>query len=1141
MALVLKDRVKETTATTGTGSYVLAGAVTGFQSFTSALADGDTTYYAVENGTDWETGLGTWTESTTTLARTTVYESSNSGNAVNWGSGTKDVFITQPASRVGNMPVYATPALLPSSGNQDGDIAFVLSTNSVFVSKTNGWYRIATVNNSPTFTTSPSASYYLATDGTATVITLAASDPEGENLTWTYTATGASGIATISNADNVYTITPATSGNGGQFTVVFSVSDSVNTANTSSVRFSLSFLSTNWKYAALSQSASASAYNLTNAVDTGTNISLSTNNVHFTNSGNSAVAVTSSTTVASYSLSTAYDLSTAGSGSTYTQSEEATMEDVRLSADGSKMYIVGLTNDTVYQYSLSTAYDVSTASYDSVSFAIGGQEAAPRSMAFKSDGTKMYIMGNSGDDINEYDLSTAWNISTASYSTNFATYQGTPLNIEFSNDGTRVFVYGSSTLGTHPDGGGSGRITIDRYDLSTAWDISTASYHSVLVLSSAINQMTFNNTGTTLYVGTDVYDMGRSTNSEFIDRSTNAYTVTPTGTPIQTAFNPYLGNWSVEFDGTNDYFYTPSSADFQYGTGDFTWEVWVWIDQSVDNDYILDHGNNGGTLVIKNTTAKYYNVTTGLNSSLYATGGNLTLGKWNHVAASRSSGTTRFFVDGVLTTSGSDTHNYGAQAVTIGKYGSGTSNFIGRLSNLRLVKGTALYTSSFTPSTTRLTAVTGTSLLACQSNRFIDNSGNDHDFTVGGNPKISAFNPVGQESAYTTGENKGSVYFESASQYLFAPTGELALGSGDFTIELWIYLNSYNASTSSIVDFRSAGGASTNVPAIFLSATGVPSWAEDVGSANNITSTTAIKLNQWAHLAVVRNGSTITMYLNGTSVGSYTGSSTFGVQRFRINDSQGSYSTAGYFSDFKMCIGTAVYTSTFTPPTTPVGNANADLYLPFDNAGIYDQTGDNTIYLGGNTKTSTAQTKFANASIYFDGTGDTAYIEGGASQKFNIGLQTKWTVEFWANTVAATGQRLLTFVGPQSIGIVRASSGSNTTVQLNHFGVAARITSAADTYPANTWTHVALVRDGSQINLYVNGIYEGNTTTMPSSGAYEIWIGSSPSPYANSSTNGYIENVQFLSGIAKYSGTSTGTANFTVPTQEQNSSYQAAS
>jgi len=101
MALVVKDRVKETTATTGTGTLTLAGAVAGFQTFTSVLSDGDTTYYGIfESATGaFEVGLGTFTSSGTTLARTTILESSNSGSAVNLGAGSKDVFITQPAEK----------------------------------------------------------------------------------------------------------------------------------------------------------------------------------------------------------------------------------------------------------------------------------------------------------------------------------------------------------------------------------------------------------------------------------------------------------------------------------------------------------------------------------------------------------------------------------------------------------------------------------------------------------------------------------------------------------------------------------------------------------------------------------------------------------------------------------------------------------------------------------------------------------------------------------------------------------------------------------------------------------------------------------------------------------------------------------
>ena len=97
MALIVKDRVKETTTTTGTGTVTLAGASAGFQSF-AAIGDGNTTYYAITSGNDYEVGLGTYTASGTTLSRGTVLESSNAGSAITL-SGTSDVFCTYPAEK----------------------------------------------------------------------------------------------------------------------------------------------------------------------------------------------------------------------------------------------------------------------------------------------------------------------------------------------------------------------------------------------------------------------------------------------------------------------------------------------------------------------------------------------------------------------------------------------------------------------------------------------------------------------------------------------------------------------------------------------------------------------------------------------------------------------------------------------------------------------------------------------------------------------------------------------------------------------------------------------------------------------------------------------------------------------------------
>lgn len=112
MAFVLADRVQETTTTTGTGTVTLAGAVTGFQSF-AAVGNGNSTYYtiAAQSGSDWEVGIGTYTSSGTTLSRDTVLSSSNSGNLVNFGAGTKSVFVTLPAE-----------AALANSPNLDGGV-----------------------------------------------------------------------------------------------------------------------------------------------------------------------------------------------------------------------------------------------------------------------------------------------------------------------------------------------------------------------------------------------------------------------------------------------------------------------------------------------------------------------------------------------------------------------------------------------------------------------------------------------------------------------------------------------------------------------------------------------------------------------------------------------------------------------------------------------------------------------------------------------------------------------------------------------------------------------------------------------------------------------------------------------------------
>jgi hypothetical protein len=155
MALVVKDRVQETTTTTGTGTYTLAGAVTGYQSF-SVIGNGNTTYYAVTNGTDWEVGLGTYTAAGTTLSRNSILESSNSGSAVNWSAGTKQIFVTYPAEKSvldGEFFNGTVGATTPSTGafttlTASGNVTF--DTTTLFVDATNNRVGVGTASPSST-------------------------------------------------------------------------------------------------------------------------------------------------------------------------------------------------------------------------------------------------------------------------------------------------------------------------------------------------------------------------------------------------------------------------------------------------------------------------------------------------------------------------------------------------------------------------------------------------------------------------------------------------------------------------------------------------------------------------------------------------------------------------------------------------------------------------------------------------------------------------------------------------------------------------------------------------------------------------------------------------------------------------------
>ena len=210
-----------------------------------------------------------------------------------------------------------------------------------------------------------------------------------------------------------------------------------------------------------------------------------------------------------YTLSTGFDVSTATFVDSFSVSSQDTdPTGLAFNADGTKMFVSGNTGNDVNEYTLSTGFDVSTASFVD-SFSVSAQDTAPQEVEFNADGTKMFVLGSSGDAVYEYSLTTGFDVSTASYVDSFSisAQETTPFGLAFSNDGTRMFISGSSE-------------NVSQYTLSTGFDVSTASYSqnfSVGTQDTGPRGIAFNNDGTKMFIagstGDAVYEYSVATTS----------------------------------------------------------------------------------------------------------------------------------------------------------------------------------------------------------------------------------------------------------------------------------------------------------------------------------------------------------------------------------------------------------------------------------------------------------------------------------------------------------------------------------------------------------------------------------------------------------------------------------------------------
>ena len=619
-------------------------------------------------------------------------------------------------------------------------------------------------------------------------------------------------------------------------------------------------------------------------------------------------------------------------------------------------------------------------------------------------------------------------------------------------------------------------------------------------------------------------------NTTFVDSSTNNFTITRNGDVTQGTFGPYSkpeGAWSNYFDGSGDYLSTPANNVFTFGTGDFTIECWVnksdhghrgiWQISSTAGG--LESTNYSQTLAFGYQVGKW---------QLYATGGavdgpsfSLSTNTWYHAAVVRNNGTTKLYINGIENISTADTYNYSGSYMAIGGYFNATYLHYGYISNLRVVKGTALYTSNFTPPTEPLTAIAGTSLLTCQSNRFKDNSTNNFAITKNGDVKVTAFSPYDQ-MAYDPAVNSGSVYFDGSG------STQLSIGSlqnswnqtGDWTMEFWIYPKSLangwifrQASTGGTIQIWTY--ASNNIRL-------------SIYGAGNVDST-ALKLDNWYHVAVVNNGTTdvITLYVNGVSQGSTSSGSMGNYTTHYLGGTQdGVNSPIGYISDFRI-VNSQIYTANFTPPTAPLtAVADTSLLLKCTNGNIVDYSGNSNLSVIGNTAVNTTTTKYAAGSVYFDGSGDSLNLIGNLA----FTMPGDFTAEAWVFMTAYTGSDYSAIFGFSKDD---ENTGWNILVTPNgtpHINVQMTYTNCTGTIPLNQWTHVALVRSGSgsgNVKLYINGVASSTTltTTATATSPSIVMLGNYPGISARA-FKGYIEDARVTKGLARY------TANFTPPTSE---------
>ena len=620
-------------------------------------------------------------------------------------------------------------------------------------------------------------------------------------------------------------------------------------------------------------------------------------------------------------------------------------------------------------------------------------------------------------------------------------------------------------------------------------------------------------------------------NHTFLDSSNNNFTITRANNATQGSYSPFSQTgWSGYFDGTGDSLTYTGGSSINFGTSDFTIELYVNMANTGTFSAFLRPDDTG-------TFPEFgYDWSTGelkfqaRDGAIASIATSFTPNAWRHVAVSRSGTSLRLFVNGTQVGSTvTNSTNFGSPSNAIriaGSSFSGTHSVNGYISNFRVIKGTALYTTTFTPSTVPLAPIANTSLLTLQSNRFVDEGPNNLTITRAGDASIQPFSPF--VSGLLT-SNSHSVYFDGTGDYLtYSPGSTLSsIGTGPLTIEAWVYYTGNHSGFHDIFITSSSMG-------MLLDAGKLRFYGFSATAA-----ATNLVQNTWVHVAVVRQSSNVFGFIGGTKVLDTTTNISFAGSTGYIGSwTSGNENWPGYISNLRVS-NSARYTANFTPSTTQfTSDANTAL-LTCQSATVIDNSPNAfTITRNGDARPRTfnpfgqtfnANIAYSTANVgggaYFDGTGDTL-----ETPSITVGTNA-FCFECWFYPGAAQGNNSGIFVADTNNGLQLSYYDATGTGGLGiaQKGVAWQIFNSNGIKPTvGQWNHIAFVRSGTgtnQTSIFLNGtrIANGTVSYNYAASLYEI----STVNAAGTVLNGYMSGARFTLGSTPYDATQ---SIITVPT-----------